>query len=166
MKKKKTYVLTLSKHFLANHKRAGEETYFKEKFLLGQGLTDYDTPSLAKLHTIRANYPLWEKRIKEVQEGRAVLSVRQWMGKPYRSKQIEIARMTAEGGVGVQKLSFYKDKDGMASLRFFNINGKYIDRETLVANNDGLSKEDWQEWLRGYDLSKPIAIIHFTKFRY
>ena len=166
MEKKKTYVLTLSKHFLANHKRAGEETHFKEKFLLGQGLTDYDTPSLAKLHTIRANYPLWEKRIKEVQEGRAVLSVRQWTGKPYHSKQVEIAMLTAENGVGVQKLSFYKDKDGMASLKFFNINGKYIDRETLVANNDGLSKEDWQEWLRGYDLSKPIAIIHFTKFRY
>lgn len=162
----KTYVITLSKHFLANHNRAGEETHFKEKFLLGQGLTDYDTPSLAKLHTIRANYPLWEKRIKEVQEGRAVLSVRQWTGKPYHSKQVEIAMLTAENGVGVQKLSFYKDKDGMASLKFFDINGKFIDRETLVANNDGLSKEDWREWLRGYDLSKPIAIIHFTNFRY
>ena len=46
----KTYVITLSRHFLANHKRAGEETYFKEKFLLGQGLIDYDTPSLAKIN--------------------------------------------------------------------------------------------------------------------
>lgn len=71
----KTYVITLSKYFLANHKRAGEETHFKEKFLIGQGLTDYDTPSLAKIHTIRANYPLWEKRIKEVQEGRTTLSI-------------------------------------------------------------------------------------------
>lgn len=69
----KTYVITLSRYFLANHKRAGEETHFKEKFILGQGLTDYDTPSMAKIHTIRANYPLWEKRIKEAQEGRAVL---------------------------------------------------------------------------------------------
>ena len=161
----KTYVITLSRHFLANHKRAGEETHFKEKFLLGQGLTDYDTPSLAKIHTIRANYPLWEKRIKEVKAGRAVLSIRQWTGKPYRSKQVEIAILTAGNGVGVQKLCFDKDKDGVPSLRFFNINGKYIDRETL-ANNDGLSKEDWQEWFRGYDLSKPMAIIHFTKFRY
>ena len=161
----KTYVITLSKHFLANHKRAGEETHFKEKFLLGQGLTDYNTPSMAKIHTIRANYPLWEKRIKEVQEGRAVLSIRQWSEKPYCSKQVEIARLTAENGVGIQKLSFDKDKDGVASLRYFNINGKYIDRETL-ANNDGLSKEDWQEWFRSYGLSKPMAIIHFTKFRY
>ena len=161
----KTYVITLSRHFLANHKRAGEETHFKEKFTLGQGLTDYDTPSMAKIHTIRANYPLWEKRIKEIQEGHAVLSVRQWTGKPYRSKQVEIARLTADNGIGIQKLSFDKDRGGVPSLKYFNINGKYIDRE-ILANNDGLSKEDWQEWFRGYNLSKPMAVIHFTKFRY
>ena len=99
MKKMKTYVITLSRHFLAYHKRAGEETHFKEKFILGQGLTDYDTPSMAKLHTIRANFPLWEKRIKEIQNGHAVLSIRQWTGKPYLSKQVEIARLTAGDGV-------------------------------------------------------------------
>ncbi len=179
----KTYVITLSRQFLANHKRAGEETHFKEKFLLGQSCPDCATPqdlsginisdcngcvnacSLPKLHTIRANYPLWEKRIKEIQNGHAVLSIRQWHGKPYRSKQIEIERLTADNGVGIQKLCFDKDKDGVPSLKYFNINGKYIDRE-MLANNDGLSKEDWQEWFRGYDLSKPMAVIHFTKFRY
>ena len=161
----KTYIITLSRHFLANHKLAGEETHFKEKFLLGQGLTDYDTPSLAKLHTIRANYPLWEKRIKEIQEGRAVLSIRQWAGKPYRSKKVEIGRLTADNGIGIQKLSFHNDKDGVPSLKYFDIDGKYIDGE-ILANNDGLSKEYWQEWLRSYDLSKPMAIVHFTKFRY
>ena len=118
-----------------------------------------------RLHTIRANYPLWEKRIKDIQEGHAVLSVRQWSGKPYRSKQVEIAQLTAENGVGIQKLSFDKDKDGVLSLKYFNINGKYIDRVKL-ANNDGLSLEYWQEWFSCYDLSKPLAIIHFTKFRY
>lgn len=179
----KTYVITLSRHFLANHKRAGEETHFKEKFLLGQSCPDCATQqdlsginisdcnscvracSFPKLHTIRANYPLWEKRIKEVQAGRAVLSIRQWTGKPYRSKQVEIARLTADDSVSIQKLSFDKDKDGVPSLKYFNINGKYIDRE-ILANNDGLSKEDWQEWFRSYDLSKPMVIIHFTKFRY
>lgn len=161
----KIYVITLSSHFLANHKRAGEETHFKEKFLLGQGLTDYDTPSMAKIHTIRANYPLWEKRIRDIQEGKAYLSVRQWTGRPYRSKQVEIARLTAKDGVGIQKLSFDKDKDGVSSFKFFDIDGRCFDRKTL-ANNDGLSLEDWEEWFRGYDLSKPLAIIHFTKFRY
>ena len=157
----KTYVITLSRHFLANHKRAGEETHFKEKFILGQGLTDYDTPSVAKLHTIRANYPLWERRIKEVQEGNAVLSVRQWTGKPYRSKQVEFTRLTAANGVGIQMLRFLGD----------NFNGGYIRNgvfpsDKILAKNDGLSLADWEAWFRGYDLSKPLAIIHFTKFRY
>lgn len=156
----KTYVITLSRHFLANHKRAGEETHFKEKFLFGQGLTDYDTPSLAKIHTIRANYQLWEKRIKEVQEGRAALSIRQWMGKPYRSKQVEIATLTPENGVGVQKLEFYNNTLGLCHI------GIVYQRKYELAHYDGLSFEDWEEWFKGYDLSKPMAIIHFTKFRY
>ncbi len=155
----KTYVITLSRCFLANHKRAGEETHFKEKFLLGQGLTDYDIPSMAKLHTIRANYPLWEKRIKEVQEGHAVLSIRQWTGKPYRSKQVEIAWLTAANGVGVQKLELTNDFTEC-------IVGDHRYSYVSVAKNDGLHPADWLDWFSCYDLSKPMAIIHFTKFRY
>ena len=155
----KTYVITLSRHFLANHKRAGEETHFKEKFILGQGLTDYDTPSMAKIHTIRANYPLWEKRIKEVQAGRAVLSIRQWTGKPYRSRQIEIAWLTAANGVGIQKLELTNDFTEC-------IVGDHRYSYVSVAKNDGLHPADWLDWFSCYDLSKPMAIIHFTKFRY
>lgn len=183
MEKKKVYVLMLSASFPKTHSNRIYPTYFKERFLLGQGCPDCSEPQdlsgenistcnscgracfLIKLHTIRANYPLLEKRIQEIQEGHAVLSVRQWSGKPYRSKQVEIARLTADNGIGIQKLSFDKDRDGVPSLKYFNINGKYIDRE-ILANNDGLSKEYWQEWFRGYDLSMPMAIIHFTKFRY
>ena len=155
----KTYVITLSRHFLADHKRAGEETHFREKFLLGQGLTDYDIPSMAKIHTIRANYPLWEKRIKEVQEVRAVLSIRQWTGKPYRSRQIEIAWLTAANGVGIQKLELTNDFTEC-------IVGDHRYSYVSVAKNDGLHPADWLDWFSCYDLSKPMAIIHFTKFRY
>ena len=145
----KTYVITLSRNFLAYHKRAGEETHFKEKFLSGE-----------KLHTIRANYPLWEKRIKEVQEGRAILSIRQWTGKPYRSKQVEIATLTAENGVGLQRLEFTDCR-----LRFPYVGSEWTSMISL-AKNDGLSLNDWVGWFGGYDLSEPMAIIHFTKFRY
>lgn len=183
MENKKAYVLMLSEVFPKTHNKAGMPTGFKVKFSLGQGCPDCnETQDLSfehisnctgcmrtflfpKLHTIRANYPLWGKRISDIQAGKAVLSVRQWNGKPYRSKQVEIARLTADNGIGIQKLSFYKDKDGVPSLKFFDIDGKYIDRE-ILANNDGLSKEDWQEWFSCYDLSKPMAVIHFTKFRY
>ena len=174
----KTYVITLSRHFLANHKRAGEETHFKEKFLLGQGCPDCASLqdlsginisdcngcvracSFPKLHTIRANYPLWEKRIKEVQEGRAILSIRQWTGKPYCSKQVEIATLTAENGVGLQRLEFTDCR-----LRFPYTDNEWTSMVSL-AKNDGLSLNDWVDWFGGYDLSEPMAIIHFTKFRY
>jgi hypothetical protein len=145
----KTYVITLSQYFLATHKRAGDPTDFKEKFLSGE-----------KIHTIRANYPLWEKRIKEVQEGRAVLSIRQWTGKPYRSKQMEIATLTAENGVGLQRLEFTDCR-----LRFPYTDSEWTSMVSL-AKNDGLSLNDWVGWFGGYDLSEPMAIIHFTKFRY
>ena len=150
----KTYVITLSKYFLATHKRAGEKTNFKEKFLSGE-----------KIHTIRANYPLWEKRIKEVQEGRAVLSIRQWIGKPYRSKQIEIATLTAKNDIGVQKLIFVGNDIMLPVVEYGGNKFRSMDRYRL-ASNDGLSFKNWVDWFRGYDLSKTMAIIHFTKFRY
>ena len=82
------------------------------------------------------------------------------MGKPYRSKQVEIATLTAENGVGVQKLEFYNNTLGLCHI------GIVYQRKYELAHYDGLSFEDWEEWFKGYDLSKPMAIIHFTKFRY
>lgn len=144
----KTYVLTLSKVFPKTHKRAGEETKFETYCLLG-----------IKKHTIRANYPLWEKRIAEIQQGKAVLSVRQWTGMPYRSKQVEIARLTAVHGVGIQMLKM------IDLFRPTIIDGHKVELPDLAAN-DGLSFNDWYEWFKGYDLKEPLVIIHFTKFRY
>ena len=34
-----------------------------------------------------------------------------------------------------------------------------------LANNDGLSLSDWRGWFNGTD-HLPLAIIHFTPFRY
>ncbi|WP_311354003.1 hypothetical protein [Alloprevotella tannerae] len=180
MEKKKTYVLMLSAAFPKTHINRSYPTYFKERFLLGQGYPDCAVPQdlsgenssncnscgracfLVKLHTIRANYPLWEKRVKEIQAGNAVLSIRQWSGKQYRSKQVEIARLTAEDGVGIQKLCFPNRSTALVDYpeRKLSVDFK------LLAKNDGLSLADWCDWFRYYDLSKPLAIIHFTNFRY
>lgn len=54
----KTYVLTFSRRFPGTHPRAGEATNFVEKILGHE-----------KIHTIRSNFPLWKKRIEEVQKG-------------------------------------------------------------------------------------------------
>ena len=163
----KIYVLILSKVFPSTHPRKGEPTRFFDKFLAGQALSRGEVWLVdAKLHTIRANYPLWVKRIAEIQRGEAVLSVRQWSGKPYASKQKLIANLTKDDGVGIQKLQLeVADKlfgkyharidDGCGSASIIEL-----------ATNDGLSLEDWKEWFKNYELSKPLAIIHFTKFRY
>lgn len=151
---KKTYVLMLSQSFPTKHPRLGNPTGFREKFLSGE-----------KRHTIRSNFPLWAKRIHEVQQGEAVISVRQWEARPYFSRQITIGCLTAESGTGIQKLTFQLDRDGCASFNFFDIDGKYPELKELAAN-DGLSADDWKEWFRGYDFSKPMAVIQFGKFRY
>lgn len=149
----KTYVITLSKAFPATHPRKGEPTGFREAF------------RKTKLHTIRANYDLWAKRFEKIAAGEACLSIRQWVGKPYRksSTQREIVRLTRENGIGIQKLRIYEHEP-------FPV--VYADRYTTpvdwqeLAANDGLPLSDWREWFKDYDLSQPLAIIHFTSFRY
>lgn len=145
----------LSKVFPATHPRAGQPTDFREKFLAA---INRDPIEWLKKHTMR-------KRFEQIDKGEACLSVRQWTGKPYRSKQFELARLTREDGIGLQKLSFDKDRDGCILFNYFDIDGRFANIED-VANNDGLSFSDWREWFKDYDFSKPLAIIQFTKFRY
>lgn len=118
-----------------------------------------------KIHTIRANYPLWRKRIAEVENGQAILSIRQWTGRPYFSPQAKLADLTKDNGVGIQKLKFHLDRDGNVLYNNFDIDGHYADIKD-VARHDGLSFDDWREWFKSYDLTEMLAIIHFTKFRY
>ena len=173
MKKKlKVYVITLSRVFPVSHPKAGLKTYFKTK-LENTHVVPFDPngdsvpdgqPQL-KRHTIRANYELWRKRFEQIERGEACLSIRQWTGKPYASKQIEIARLTKDDGIGLQRLRFTPDRDGQFVWWNFNIDGHFSNEEYL-ANNDGLTLRDWCAWFKDYDLSKPLAIIQFTKFRY
>ena len=175
----KTYVLTLSKTFPKWHPRAGELTYFKEKFEQAQAITkagkspcvlpypDFIDP---KYHTLRGNYERWEKIFEQIDQGEACLVLKQWSGVPYRSKQETIAVLTKEDGIGLQKLQF-KELPFAGEKRAYEL---YIDGEIVckimpLATNDGLSYEDWLAWMTKApkaDLSKPLAIIHFTKFRY
>ena len=144
----------LSKTFPKGHLHAGEQTFFEEKL------------GISKLHTIRANYSLWEHRVAEIQAGKGVLSIRQWVGEPYKSKQVEIVQLTANEGVGIQKLIFIDNNIMLPVIEYGSGNEfKSMDRY-MLAKNDGLSFKDWKVWFRNYDLSNPLAIIHFTNFRY
>ena len=153
MSKIKTYNIMLSRVFPTTHPKALQETDFKPKVMAAlNGMPCYRK----KLHTIRANYELWKKRFEEVERGYAVINLRQWIGSPYRSKTL-----TSKDGIGIQKLTFYTSR-----IVYPTIDDNYQPTILEISSNDGLSKDDWIDWFRGYDLSQPMAIIHFTDFRY
>jgi len=176
MKAMNVYVLTLSKDFPVWHPKAGKRTFFKSKLEIAH-VVPYDPmgdvipdgqPQM-KLHTLRANYELWRKRFEQIAAGEACLSIRQWTGKPYASKQVEIARLTREDGIGMQLLCFagnFSKKD--RELHRPIVGGTKEVDYTQLAMNDGLSLQDWEDWFTygDYDLREPMVIIHFTKFRY
>lgn len=190
----KRYRLGVSRYFPKTHPRKGEPTYFVEKIYQGLGLLMpckphcyseticngkhclIDSMNLNdKIHTIRANYPLWEKRMKEVQAGMAVIELFYWSGKPYNSPQVVFATLEKNSGCGVQKLN-WREMIQVGSERAMVQNEKiytplieYTSAAPTIETislNDGLSLEDFKAWFKGYDLSKPMAIIHFSGFRY
>lgn len=161
----KTYVITFSKTFPSKHPKAGQPTFFKDKF---HAAITHNDEYWKKLHTIRANYPLWCKRFEQIERGEACISLRQWTGKPYASKQIEISRLTKDDGIGLQKMEFLAFHEGYRKDAGIWIAGHVIpmrEREQ-IAINDGLTLQDWDNWFADYDKTEPLAIIHFTKFRY
>lgn len=169
----KTYVLMIAATFPATHPRKGAETHFQKKILngvqhVGYYLSEgekYAPFQLEKIHTIRANYPLWEHRIREVQAGRAILSLRQWTGKPYKSTQIEFAHLGKDDGVGIQKLMKFEGGKGWGATHIEN--GQLPIYSSLdFCRNDGLNQIDFIHWFANYDLSTPMAVLHFTKYRY
>jgi hypothetical protein len=167
----KTYVLTLSQVFPKWHQKAGQATFFKDKF--HAAITNNDE-YWNKLHTIRANYELWRKRFEQIESGEACLSVRQWTGRPYASKQVEIARLTKEDGIGLQALEFLEFDPAFKPGIWIAGDTYSQDHKLILAKNDGLTFDDWNAWFFGkkkngkplYDLSQTMAIIHFTSFRY
>ena len=158
-----TYYLTLSETFPKGHWREGQRTEFEHKLLFTLAFINKKTVSYPykKLHTIRANYTFWAKRFEKIAAGEACLSIRRWVGKPYGkgSRQREIVRLTREDGIGIQCLSLYYHP--VIDL----VDGKSVNCWD-VAHNDGLNFTDWRNWFKNYDHTKPMAIIHFTKFRY
>lgn len=195
--KLKKYVIILSKTFPKGYGQAGQRTLFREKTqvalgcpqcdekqdLSGENITHCNSCMYAtmqpKLHTIRGNYTLWKKRIEEVNRGEACISLREWSGKPYRSQQREIAVLTADNGVGLQRLvisrSEWIDKDKHFCY-WAKIDGKEINIDE-IAKNDGFSDvgdcvtwfdSDMESQIPDKDGWKhlELAIIHFTSYRY
>ena len=174
---KKKIIITLSKVFPANHSKAGKPTFFKEQLL--NELRNYHKTRIVKnktetaitgrkKHTIRANYDRWAHNIAKINEGRFYLSLREWSGKPYASKQEEIEQL--HGTIGLQRIELkYHAENNTITAK---IDGReWLDADCYeLAKNDGLSVEDFKEWFFGKnpkcDITVTGAIIHFTDFRY
>lgn len=144
-----TYVIMISEFFPAGHIKAGQSTGFP------LSIKHYE-----KIHTIRGNYELWAKRFEKIEKGQAWLSLRVWAGKPYRSKQLEIFRYNKSSDIGIEKLQL----DPVLGWFINDIDSDV--RTEDIAENDGLSLPDFKSWFKKYDLTEPLAIIHFTGFRY
>jgi hypothetical protein len=158
----KRYRLGVSRNFPATHPRKGEKTQFVDSIYFGN-----------KRHTIRSNYELWSKRIAEVQAGYAVIELFYWSGKPYHKDengigQVVFATLDKGSGCGVQKIYFKTELKNTIMFPFIpnDVFGEVLLNVFDVSDNDGLSFKDFEAWFKGYDLSEPMAIIHFTPFRY
>ena len=141
----------VARTFMKGHPRQGQKTFFAHWI-----------EWKLKKHTIRGNYELWKKRIEQVEAGLAEIVLKEWVGKPYSkgSTQNILFRLGKEDGVGIEQIVF-EDADPNKPL---------VENEWRniwsIANNDGLSVEDFTAWFSAYDLSEPFAVIHFTPFRY
>lgn len=180
-------VVLLSKSFFPQHYRAGEPTYFKQKVLaelmknpaIKIELTAPNGSEIKerKKHTCRKNYQYWKDKINRLQEEGGVLSVRQWIGQPYKQPGQEVIVDIPAAVVGVQKLELTRrGNDWEAKVDGFNTP---VD---LIAANDGLTEKEFKAWFapvfdeaeKNYpELARSstatildFAIIHFTKERY
>ncbi len=178
-------IITVSKTFFPQHERAGEATEFRGKVIDG-----------SKLHTCRQNYDYWKRKIERIQATGGVLSVKQWIGRPYHQPGQEPVVDIPADVVGIQRLELRIEwkpvkwrEPGRGGLRIEGItaewsatvDGRPVPIEVLAAN-DGLDVEDFKGWfiptfekaVKKYPALARIsnatviefAVIHFTKFRY
>lgn len=150
MKQKKTFVIFLAKNYLSNHPKKGQFTHFLQAVKDGK-----------KKHTIRGNYDYWENIVKQVNASEAIISVRQWSGRPYHSSPVEVFQLhEAE----IERVHFERPtKQQPRKVAFIKIGdvkktGADFDK---VARNDGFNYvDDFMAWF------PPVfdgGIIHFKK---
>ena len=161
------YKIMVSTVFPAGHPRKGQRTWFVEQ--INEALIPVsDEPIMGqKIHTIRNNYPLWVERMKKVHAGKAVIDLCYWKLPGGRftpgNEAIPFATLDKDSGCRVQEIHLVKFFTSLIPI----IDGSATKTGSVViANNDGLSIEDFKAWFKGYDLSKSMAIIQFTTFKY
>ena len=90
--------------------------------------------------------------------------MREWTGRPYNSEQRTLGEVDK---IGLQSITMtYSSEDELPKAW---VDGKEVSVK-LLAQNDGLSVEDFVSWFFGTPLYKSNVfegkIIHLTDFRY
>lgn len=139
-------IITFSRTFPSHHPKAGQPTYFLEKIydslasnVYGFKIPDqakeychkYYSCDLPKHHTIRAGHR-WKVGDR--------FSPRIWSGKPYASKQIIIAP-----DIVIKKI-WDIQVDGDLCIWIFSDKERGPSVLNSLAKNDGLTKQDLQDW--------------------
>ncbi len=142
-------VITFSRTFPAYHPKAGQPTYFVEKFYNSlfsrNNLMDYpkgleinESILEMKNHTIRAG-ERWKKG--------EYFSPRVWSGKPYNTPQIILAKDTLITDV----YDFEISKHAVIYLNrkpIYEFCGEYTGLIKTVAKNDGLDPNELLDWFK------------------
>jgi hypothetical protein len=164
----KTYIITIAKTFPAYHTNAGKLTNFKENILKALAYNSDVAYQSIKIHTVRKNVELWKKRFEQISKGLAKLSIREWTGKPYNSKQATIADLYHTDGIGIEIVEFWNKKNNYYATVSDNHLGVKTNDLSEIAHHDGLSTISFKEWFKMEKQlpNEQLAIIHFTGFRY
>jgi hypothetical protein len=113
------------------------------------------------LHTIRLNYDLWKHKADQINAGDMVLSVRQWEAQPYKSQQVEVARLTQ---LHVQRFeAVYGATDTIPRVW---VDGCEVIDVEQVAKNDGLELGDWVDFFFKRTNHVEGVVLQFTDFMY
>lgn len=150
-------VITFSRQFPVKHPKAGQPTFFREKIWAGLAdifrdwkipdeITDWDWHEYyngaPKYHTIRSG-----NRWKVGDQ----FSPRVWSGKPYRSKQIEIAPP-----ITIEKIweILIKIEDGEDMTVLVDGRRMILQEWASIALNDGLALSDFANWFNAHPKRK------------
>ena len=143
--KPKVYVLMLSKNFPEWHSCRGNKTHFEDKIKAG-----------VKLNTYRISTKTWLKKAIDVMNGRAIISVREWTGEPYKTKQKELFKLGYKTKFNICEISRneeYANKFCIIEQSIFEyVLNKYpISISSLndcerLSREDGLSEVQFCEW--------------------
>lgn len=159
-------VVTLTKKFFDAHPTlAGKPTGFADMVRNG-----------TKIHTCRQNYEYWKTKVDALKAANGTLCIREWSGRPYRSKQDTIIEIPADT-VAVAHLVLTRHVHRVEPYRHSivshnaEVDGVPVDVETLARNDGFTSAKDYVGFFtplfdKAADGRIEMAIIHFTPYRY